>query len=328
MAAGVVSLEKLQLGIETTAGTLVAADTVIPVENGGTFEPIIDRQHLDEAQGVRAMVQHLDVSKGSRITYRHSLDYENILFPLNCGLKSDTPTGTGPYVWTINPDPTVVEALNAATFEFRVFDGSTAHLQREVGFGTCESFTIDINANQPAMLEASFFGRKSQASTFTASQTAIAATKIPSNLFTVYIDDSWANLGNTQKSGLVRTARLQVNTGRAPDYTLDGRTDLDMTQLQSGEDISGTFTMSCEYTAAGDTEYDNWEAGESDIEFIRLNATDGAKILQIDMAVRYTSVSFTEEDGLRMLNLTGDLVYDATSTEQINFVITNSVAAI
>lgn len=328
MATGVISLEKLQLGIETVAGTLVAADTVIPVENGGTFEPIIDRQHLDEAQGVRAMVSHLDVSKGSRLTYRHSLDYSNILFPLNCGLKKTTPSGGPTYVWTVNPDPTLVETIDSATFEVSYTDGSTRHLQREFGFGTCSRFVIEINANQPAMLETEWFGRKSQTSTFTASQSPLTVSKIPSNLFAVYIDDSWANLGTTQKSGLVRTARLEVNTGRAPDYTLDARTDLDMTQLQSGEDISGTLTLTCEYNAAGDTEYDNWEAGESDIEFIQLIATDGSAILEIDMAVRYTSVSFREEDGLRLMELTADLVYDPTSTEQINFVVTNTVAAI
>ena len=328
MPASVVSLEKLQLGIETTAGTLVAADVVLPVETGGQFEPAIERVHLDEAQGVRAMVRHLDVSKGSRLTYRHSLDFSNILYPLNCGLKQTTPTGVGPYVWTVNPDPTVVEALDSATFEISYTDGSTRHLQREFGFGTCESFTISIDANQPAQLEATWFGRKSQTSTFTAAQSPLTVTKIPSNLFTVAIDPNWAAMGSTLKSTMVRTATVTVNTGRAPDYTLDGRTDLDMTQIQSGEDITGTVSLSCEYDAAGDTEYDNWEAGESAIRFIELRAASGTSVLEIQMAVRLTGVSFSEADGLRMIDITGELVYDETSTEVINFVVTNGVAAI
>ena len=328
MPASVVSLEKLQLGIETTAGTLVAADVVIPVETGGQFEPGIERVHLDEAQGVRAMVRHLDVMKGSRLTYRHALDYSNPLYALNCGLKKVEPTGLGPYVWTINPDPAVVEALDSGTFEISYTDGTTRHLQREFGFATCESFTISIDANQPAMFEATWFGRKSQTSTFTASQSPLTVSKIPSNLFTVYIDPAWADLGSTVKSTLVRTATVTVNTGRAADYTLAGRADLDMTQLQSGEDITGTISLTCEYDAAGDTEYDNWEAGEDAIRFIELRATNGTDIFEIQMAVRLTGVSFSNADGLRMIDLTGELVYDETSTEQINIVITNGLASI
>ena len=328
MAASVVSLEKLQLGIESTAGTLVAADVVLPVETGGQFEPGIERVHLDEAQGVRAMVRHLDVSKGSRLTYRHSLDYSNILYPLNCGLKKVTPSGGPVYVWTVNPDPAVVEALDSATFEVSYTDGSTRHLEREFGFATCESFTISIDANQPAQLEATWFGRKSQTSTFTAAQSPLTVSKIPSNLFTVAIDPNWAAMGSTLKSTLVRTATVTVNTGRAPDYTLAGRTDLDMTQLQSGEDISGTLSLTCEYDAAGDTEYDNWEGGESSIRFIELRATNATDILEIQMAVRLTGVSFSTSDGLRLMELTGELVYDPVSTEVINFVVTNAVAAI
>src|SRR5690606_31834426 len=147
------------------------------------------------------------------------------------------------------------------------------------------------------------------------------------NLFKVYVDSTWAGIGSTQKSALIRSARLEVNTGRAPDYTLDGRADLDMTQIQSGEDISGTLSLVCEYNADGDTLYDSWESGESGIQFIQLIATDSTNTLEIDMAVRLTGVAFREEDGLRLLELTGELVYDPTSTEQINFVVTNGISA-
>lgn len=327
MASGIVALEKAQVGIETTPGTLVAADMVLVCEQGGSYQPMIDRQLIEDNHGLLVGVVDLDVMKGSQFTYRHVLDYEQVLLPLLTGIKSITASGTAtPYTWAFEPDPAAVETLKAATVEYSVFDGTTRHLQREFGFGTTSRFAITGGFNQPAMIEVDMFGRAPQTSTFTASQAALTRELIPSNLFGLHIDTSWANLGNTQKTGIIRSFRYEVNTGAAPNYTLDQRTDLDMTGLRRGM-ISGTVELVLEYDANGDAEYDAWEAGTR--RFYSLEcAGSGSRTMVLQACVELTeNPVFGEADGLRTVTLRGAMRYDATSGNFMNVTVANALAA-
>ena len=322
---GIVALEKAQFGIETTPGTLVAADTVLVCEGGGQYQPMIDRQWIQDNHGLLAPVAYLDVMKGAQFSFRHALDFEQILLPLLTGIQSGTPAGSDPYTWTFLPDPATVEDLKAATLEYSIFDGTTRHLQREAGFGTCSRFAITGGFNQPAMIEYDMFTRAPQTSTFTASQAALTRTLVPSNLFGLFIDTSWANLGTTQKEVILRSFRYEVNTGAAPNYTLDQRTDLDFTGLRRGM-ILGTVELVLEYGAAGDAEYDAWEAGTN--RFISLEVAVGSKTLVLQAHIELTeNPTFGEADGLRTVTLRGQMCYDATSTNFMNVEVVNALAA-
>lgn len=326
MPNAIVALEKAQFGLETVAGTLVAADTVLLAEQGGEFTDELDREPVDEPRGVLAMVEDVDTRKGSLLTTVGACDYEQILLPLLTGLKRTTPPVGPPKVWTFAPSMVTPDTLDSATFEVSYTDGTTRHVEREFGFGTCRKFTIEFAFNKVTKVTAEYFGRASQASTFTASQAALSRTVIPSNLWKVYIDTTWVGLGGTQKSGLLRSGRLEINFGVEPDYSLDGRADLDMTQLLRGM-ITGSLQLTMAVDASFATELAAWRAKTK--RFIRLIATAGASnILQFDMAGIYMSPpSYSVDRGLRVGELTLDLRYDATSTKIFEAVVTNSIAA-
>ena len=327
MANAINNLEKLQYGLETTAGTLVAADTIMLAEQGGEFTDEIERVAIEEPRGVLAMVEDVDVRKGSLLTYTQAMDYESsIMIPLLTGIKTVAGTGVGPYVYTVLPSMTAPSALASATWEVAYTDGTTKHVEREFGFGTTRKFTITFGFNQVTKITTEVFGRASQASTLTASQAALARTVIPSNLWKVYIDTAWSGLGGTQKSWLIRSGTLEIVTGADVDYTLDGLADLDFTQLLRGM-ITGSLQLTMAVDANFATEVTAWR--NKTLRFIQLKATAGANnIVQLDVAGIYTTPpSYSVDRGLRVADLTLDLRYDPTSGNVFNAVVTNSIAA-
>ena len=161
MANAINNLEKLQYGIEGsgTPGTLVAADTLLLAEQGGEFTDEIERTPIEEPRGVLAMVEDVDVRKGSLLTTTASLDYEShILLALNCGIKLVTPAAGPPKVWTVLPSMTTPDPLNSATFEIAYSDGTTKHVEREFGYGTVRRFSIDFAFNQITKITVEYFG--------------------------------------------------------------------------------------------------------------------------------------------------------------------------
>lgn len=327
MANAINALEKVQFGVETVAGTLVAADTILLAEEGGALTDELDRVEVDEPRGVLAMVEDVDVRKGSLLTYTGALDYEQVLLPLLTGIKQTTPAVGPPKVWTFLPSLTAPDTLDSATFEVAYTDGTTKHVEREFGFATCRRFTIDFAFNQVTKITVDLFGRATQASTLTTSLAALTRTVIPSNLWKVYIDTTWAGLGGTQKSGLLRSGRLEILTTAEPDYTLDGRSDLDMVQLLR-KMITGSLQLTMAVNADFATEITAWR--NKTLRFIQLKATAGANnILEFDVAGIYTQPPrYRLDRGLRIGELSLALRYDPTAAKMFQAIVTNSIAAL
>lgn len=327
MATALIPLEKLQFGVESTPGTLVAATRVYLAENGGAWTPEIDRQAVDETRGVLAMVEDVDVRKGSLLSVAGNLDFEQIELALQTGIKSVSPSGSGPYTREWLPSLTAPETLKAATFEVAYRDGASKHVEKEFGFGTCSKFSIATAFNQPAKLQADFFARAPQSSTFTTGQSAMAREVIPSNKFGLWIDSSWAGLGTTQKSGLLRSSNLEVVTGAEPDYTHDARADLDFSQLMRGL-ITGRLNVTCSVNGDFATEYAAWESGA--LRFARLKALgSGSRSFIVDVAGRYTAPPrFGNQGRLRTAELQLEFRQDPTSGNIIRFEVINSISAL
>jgi hypothetical protein len=328
MAHGIYDLRKTQIGLEATPGTLVAATQQLVGE--AVYTPQIERVFDSKRpSGVRATPDSdggIITRKGSRLALSQDLSYEEILYPLLCGVNNDAaPTGSGPYVWTMEPVLSGVATPKTATIEVVIDDGATQHYEREFGYAVCESFDINLAAGSLAKIDSTWFGRAEQSSTFTAALTPVTGrSPIPSDLFGLYIDSSWANLGTTQISTFIRSLNLHIDQGVRPGHALDARADLDFTHLLHGS-FSGTLSATVEHTADAATEIGNWRSGTP--VFVQLIATDGTKIVQLDMAAVYTSPPvFSEDEGVELVSFELQLEYDATGGKIFSAVVTNSVA--
>lgn len=332
MAQAPYFLRKLQFGRETTAGTAVAATYKLVGE--GTYKPIVEREFEEYPRGVRAMVTDggFDKMKGSEIEFEGSLTFEELLLPLDSGLVSVTTTGAGPYTHTFTPTLTAAQVVKSYTAEFVVDDGSTKHYQREAAYMLCSELEVELKANEIAMMKMKMNGRAEQTSTMTAALSPITGrTPVPSNLFKVFIDDAGSGVGGTQKSGLVRVAKLAIKFGNEPDFTLDGRSDLDKTGNQP-QPLTATLDLTMEHNADAATEIGKWRTASK--RFIRLKADNGAaaganKAITFDGCFVYTdSPEFSEDDGTEIVTLKLQLEYDSTWGKALEAVVINGLSAI
>jgi len=327
MATALLPLRLLQLGAESTAGTAVPATKKVVGKAG--VKPIIEWDREDFPRGVRTQTDEITaVMRGSEITVEGDLTYEQLQWPLHSGLQTVDAVGAGPYVYThgLVTAPT----LKAFTAEFVVEDGSTKHYQREFAYCLTRQFQISIVRNQMAKLAWTMFGRAEQTSTVTGSLAAIVSARVPSNLFKLYIDDSWSNLGSTQKVATLREATLTVPTGIEPEHTLDGRTDYDFVQPMFQRSVP-TLTMTMLHNADTATEVGNWRTGTK--RFVRLIADNGAaaaahRVIQIDVALRLISWDFGDDAGQETVTANWENIYDAAGAKALEIAVTSGQATI
>lgn len=328
MPTGLFDLRKLQVALEATAGTIVPATQQLIGRAQYTPQIVRDLDDFPRGTLIGDVGAGTLTRQGSRLVWETDLTYEEVIYPLLCGILDDAvPTGVGPYIWDFSRDWTLGGATKTASFEFVVDDGAAQHFEAEFGFAVCESFGISFAGGDesPAKLTSTWFGRAEQASVLTPALTPLTdRSPVAGELFGLWIDATWATLGTTQKTKLLKNANLQVETGKAPDFTTDARTDLDFSGVQDKK-ASATLTLRLNHNADGKAEVDAWRAGTA--RAIRLKATDGVKIVQIDSFGYYRGEpEFDEEDGQEVVSLELGIDYDATGADALNFQITNQIA--
>ena len=340
MATSIRSLSKVQVGMEviSTKGTLVAATRVLQGDWKWAEEQ--DFYRAPYPSGVRANVGGAGVilRKGLVLDGDMDLSAEQVLWPLLTGVLGGVTgqvTDTSAYTWTFTPELTTgIVTLNTLTAEMIMSDGSTNHVAREAGYGICRSFKVSWAANQAAKLSAQWFLRASQTSTPTGSLVAYTTLEsLGTNQLWVYLDTTWAGLGGTQLTTIVRSADLEVMTGMEPDYTLDGRTDLDFTVHKVGT-VAATLNLVLELDAVGAARVANFRA--NDIVFIRLKnlgtlagAATSYKTFQVDGAYRSVASPAFSEDGEQVLVACSlESVYDPTGAKTLEFVAVNKLSAV
>lgn len=336
MATSLRAFNKLQIGIESTKGTLVAATRVIRGDHG--FDENVETYRPDYPEAVRANVggAGVIVAKGVDVHVETDLTAEEILWPLLTGVKGAvSPAGAGAdKTWTFTPElTTAVQTVDAATVEMLQGDGTTNHFAGEAGYALTRGFKIDWGLKAPAKLSWDMFARARQTTTPTSSLVVYTTREIlVSPLLSVYADTSWAGLGGTQINGIVRKATIEVMTGLEPDHDIgSARADLDYYQHKVG-DIAAKLSITMAFDSVGATRFASYRA--NDLVYIRLKNTgntigSGVKTVQIDGAYRFTATPKFSADGKQVLcAFELESVYDATGTKTLEFVAINGLAAV
>lgn len=326
MPSALYPLRKVQFGFETTSGAAVPATKSLVADC--VYVPEMDRAYPSFERGFRALTTDggVDTRKGSLLRAEMDLDFEQLMLFLDTGMGGRVTTGAGPFTHTYDPALTTAPTPRAATFELAIDDGTTKQYQREFAFGTTRRIGIDLQRGQTARLLAEVFGRAEQASTLTGGASALARNTIKTSDFTYAFDTSWATLGSTVKAIALRSGYLDLAWGTQPAYAFDGRADLDFTHLLWGE-LTGRLMLTMEHDQHAALEVDAWRARTR--RFIRLKATSGARILQLDVTGFYTSSPvFTRRDDTEVVSLSLQLDLDPVSSEVFRAVVTNDLATI
>lgn len=334
MADAILPLRKTQYGIESVKGTLVAATKVLV--GSGRLSEEQDFYRSPWPSGYRANVGGAGVvtRRGTMLEWETDLSAEQVLIPLLTGIKGGiTATGEdGDKTWAFAPEITTgIQTVDTLTIEHIESDGSANHYASEAGYFLTQSFRIEWAAQEAAKLRWTMFGRARQDTTPTSALTALAGIEpLVGALSSHYLDTTWAGLGGTQLSGIVRSGSIEVTTGLGPDYKSDGRADRDFAKHRVGI-LSATQQLVLELDATGAARIANWRA--NDILFIRNKFTGSvidnlARAVQVDGAWRFSgNPSFSEDEQNVLVTIDIESVLDPTSSKTLEFTAINALTA-
>jgi len=329
MAPASKALRRFQIGPEGTPGTAVAATFKMVGEATYTIER--DTEDEDYPRGVYAPVTGggIDLRAGTLINFEGNLTYEEALHIFASVIEVPTTAGvSAPYTHTFDRPWNGPPTLQAYTAELTEDDGATKHVQREAAYLTGMGFEITIAGLEAAKISWEAFARASTTTTETAALAPLTGrTPIPSNLFKVYLDDSWAGLGGTLVSDAVRAATVKYAGAVAPAYNLDGRASLDFTgirHLSFTPSTAPTLSITMDLSTVAAAEVADYLAGTK--RFIRLIATNGTDSLSLDMCMVHAAPPSIEEDeGVMVATFNLRMEYDETGTNAFKAVIINGL---
>jgi hypothetical protein len=215
-------LSKVQLGLETTLGTKVAADTIWRGV-GGMLDDTREIVFPDENVGILAGT---DRSYTPKLEGAISLDdteatYEQVPLVYTCGIEAVvTPAADGAgsgKIYQYDAATTAQNSVSSASIE-----GGDNQQEEEMEGAFVSDFSLTGAPGEAIKIQSNWIGRQVIADTFTGS---ISLPTVETMLFLnskLYIDAFDGTIGSTQKSDTLLGFRLNWKTGYQAVYTGNG----------------------------------------------------------------------------------------------------------
>lgn len=320
---GAFSSNKIQLGAETTAGTAVAADIVwrgpaVDIEDTRTIV------RPEESVGLLVPTSRVYVAQHSAMLSIPETEatFEHFPHILTAAIKTATPSGAGPYVYTYVPGTTSANTIKTYTIETgNVIAGDG----NEMEYAFCESFTLSGKAGEAWKYSSNWRGRRKSTATITG---GLSLTTLEEMLFaktSLYIDA--VTVGTTLKTGVLMEASITYNSGIQPVFSADGTLYFTTHKFTPP---SMEFTLSMELEDGGIVAAERAIFASQAVRFIQLSvAGSGTSAAVMKWAAQYDSVgSYQNSNGNTIVQLSGRAVYDSATPLFCSFAITNSLSAL
>lgn len=337
MTTGGLWARKVALGRETTAGTSVAATTLWRGA-AGALAPETTVGISPERIGVRTPSARAYIAqRGSRLSFPDTpATFEQLPHILEAGIMTTNAVADGAgsgkiYAYTVSP--TSNELLKTYTIE----TGDNVQAQK-ASYMFVESFGLAGDRGEAVGMSAEWVGRAESNTSFTTTATAPAiAEEIIAPLGLFYIDPKSSAFGTTAVTGTLLKWGLDVTTGWAQKFTVDGNRLDHAFHYFNAEAFAATLDLTYEHnsTVAG-TEKAAFDAGT--VRKIRLRLEGSAlttagtyskKTLLVDIAGVYTEWSAVDaDDGNSIITAKLTAGYDATAATVLAVTVVNQVAAI
>ena len=265
---GTLHLSKLQYGVESTRGTAVASTRVLAAAPKAVP---LDRvwTPLKSYNGSKAQYNR---KRNDSYLVRDAItfDAENPLYfqalPMfhQCSLDGTiTPAEVtslqSDYRWDVAPSFTAANDPDTITLELG--DDVQAYEVEYVMFDRLKiagQIPADGSA-APVTGEFGYFGRQLTPTTFTAAQTVHSGLEyMNAKLARIYSDTSWAGVGGTELTSVLRGFELEVRTGNEPKFF--GSANKYFSSYGEGL-IGATLTLDLEGNSTADGLFDLYQAG-------------------------------------------------------------------
>lgn len=334
--AGIVTLEKIQIGKETDHGTAVAATSVLR----GVGEMSDDREiaRVDERVGYYLPTGTLynPMLAASFKWPSQEATYEQIGYFLNAGICGVAPVRDGalkdPYISTY-----AVAASGTATdiYTYTIEKGDNQRAD-EMEYAFVKKLKFKGAARQALMMEAEWVGRKCTDAEFTAGLTLPTVEPILFGKSICSLDATGGTIGHTPVTTSFAGFELDIDTGWTEQYTGDNRQDF-VFHRYAGFAAKGKLLL--HHDAFGEAELGYARTGA--VRLLRLlfqgltafstpGDTYTYKTLIIDMAIQYTKVPQMDGDKDKnvIVPLEFEAIYGVSDTQAPEFVLVNALSAL
>lgn len=219
------ALTKLQWGKETAHGTAVAADTILLIGEIPQVTPDRDPVMIQDDAGVRsdsvrasARIDNLLVKDSFTVPDAY-FQILPILFSM--GIKggvtpAEQTSSQNDMLWTHTPSQTATNAPDSGTIEIgddiQAYEAEYMMIER---INIAGVISQDL-APSPVVITVDWFGRQWTPAAFTGALTIPTTEEINAKLTRFFVDTSFAGLGGTEKTGLLRSFDIDILTGLHP----------------------------------------------------------------------------------------------------------------
>jgi hypothetical protein len=332
---GVKLLRKLQLGLESPAGTPNLTSTVqMRMENG----VIDDQRTLNFVPEDVGYLSSVDRTVTPKLLAAVNLDgaatYEQLPYLFEMGVKHATPAkdGTGSQTGYIRDYSLPTTAPN--TLSTYTVKGGNDTQAEYMEYAFCDNLELSGKSGETMQMKAQLFGRQVTKGTFT----SLANQSVSDILFQngkLYIDLIGSTLGTTQVSNTLLGMDLKLKSGWIPRFTADGNKYFSFVECPGPIALSVDFTF--EHTSGVVAYKDAWIAETAKNIQIAFSGPAVAvagvvytyKSLIINMAGKFSKFApLGNDSGVDTYVATFEAKYDPTSATFANFIVVNELAAL
>lgn len=327
MAERATVLEGVQIGVESTPGTAVAANkspSTMKIELG--IKSDVEEIRQNRGKFVSTTAQGREWSEG-KISGQPS--YEELQIPF-CGLlKNVSPStvDTTGRSWVFKPSMTAEDAIKTYTIE----QGS-AFRAHKVAYGLFNSFGLKLDRKKIEMSGSLIAQRLTDSITLTSSPTEYAIVPVLPKEWSIFLDSTLGGIGTT-KLTRVFAADFSFSNRYNPIWPVDAAKDSFAAHVEMPIEVK--VKLMAQADAEGMALLDRLRDGQT--RYLRMKATSsrlaGAATapysLQIDGPVQVISPNdFSDNEGANVIEWEMSFVYDATFASAIEVTLVNKQSAI
>jgi hypothetical protein len=315
---------QVQVGVETTPGTAVAANKSLPSISLVITRTLETKEY--RSQGFKPVTARQIIKDYGSATMTGPLNYTEIVYSLNTlvtGVISTPATGVLSRDHTFTPAATGADAFKTLTIE----EGdSTAATKMAHSLFTEFGMTTNL---ETAEVSGALVGRAPSTATLTASPTAIDLLPVNIREIDLYLDTTFAGLGTTKVTDAL-SAAFQVTNKQALKWVLNTAETSFKDTVETAPTL--TFSWETEHNAQSRAFYDLISTNPT--RYLRLKVTgpiiEGAITykFQLDVGCQVNATEQTDVDGTWGYRYDCIPIYTSTFPGAWAIQVTNKITAL
>jgi hypothetical protein len=331
--AGSRALRRLQVGLETTAGTGVAATTIW--RGMGVIKDERDVRFPEEDVGILGGTDRSYIGAYWSELAMPAVEatFEQIPYIFEAGVKLiQTGTLDGDSEESIYNYVAPTTAQNThATY---TIEGGDDQQAEEFDYGFVKTINLSGDGQGALMMSADWMGHVTTNATFTADLTIPAVEEIIVNNGVLFLDNSGGGIGTTTASNTLFGINLSYTTGLEEYWAVDGSLDFSLTKFTADEIV---LQMTYEHNATAVTEKAKYRDGSTRLvrllfegsAFETAGTSYSNKSFIIDLAGIYEDWSVLEDqDGNDVVTATLRCRYSSADALKAEFKVVNALVSL